>query len=92
MDEIKHTSVKTRRNEKVWAVWEACADITEDRVAFMVVRDITLLQAGNRGSVCWCFGMLSLGVYQNFVVEANVYSINLNPGKGISNWILFPQR
>ena len=38
----------------------------------------------------WCLWISLLGVYQNIVVEANVYCINLNPGKVISNRILFP--
>ena len=31
-----------------------------------------------------------MGTSLNIVVKANVHSVNLNRGKGVSNWILFP--
>ena len=43
-----------------------------------------VLYAGVSGSFCWC-------VSQNIAIEADVHCINHNPGKGISNWILFPR-
>ena len=47
------------------------------------------LQVGDGGSVCWGLGIFLLGVRQNIVVEASVHSIDLSPGKGVSNRVHF---
>ena len=87
MDEIKHVSAKTRWNGRVWA---ASADVTNNCIASLVVRDIIPLQFGNGGSACQGPGIFSLGVCQNILAEAGVRSVNLNPEKSVSNRVLFP--
>ena len=58
-------------------------------IAFLAIRDVTPLQVGNGGFVCWCLWIFLLGASQYIIFEADVVCINLNLGKGISNWIVF---
>ena len=77
------SNTSLQRHAGIKKEWAAGADVTEDSIAFLVVRDITPLQVGNGGSVC------RLGIGQNGF-KANVHSINLNLGMEVSNWILSP--